>query len=176
MTVHLRPRRRCRGLESPASRKSSCHGAGYQGMDKSFLNIRFSSTNLFLFKKGCKILVFFQILDFYLRGSSAIHTLLAFFLCNLGGSSSLYSARQGTLPAGTSCKPTRALLLLHNLVLLQSGWFPALRISHSHQNSSLRDKGMLPRLSNFLHSWLRVRRWPAPLCCSNDSNKQSPNH
>ena len=174
-------------MEFPASRKSRCHGAGYREMDKSFLNIRFSSTNLFLFKKGCKILVFFQILDFYLRGSSAIHTPLAFFLCNLGGSSSLYSARQGTLPAGTSCKPTRALLLLHNLVLLQSGWFPALRISqsgwfhaqrisHSHQNSSLRDKGMLPRLSNFLHSWLRVRMWPAPLCCSNDSNKQLPNH
>ena len=28
MTAHLRPGRRCRGLESPASRNSSCHGVG----------------------------------------------------------------------------------------------------------------------------------------------------
>ena len=37
MTVHLCPGRRFRGLESPASRKSSGRGVGYQDVDKSFL-------------------------------------------------------------------------------------------------------------------------------------------
>ena len=36
-TGHLPPGMRCRGLESPASHKSSCHEAGCQGEDKSFL-------------------------------------------------------------------------------------------------------------------------------------------
>ena len=43
MTVHLHPGRRCQGLESPASHNSSFHGAGCQGMDTSFLKLRFSS-------------------------------------------------------------------------------------------------------------------------------------
>ena len=36
-TGHLPPGRRCQGLESPASRKSSCHEAGCRGMGKSSL-------------------------------------------------------------------------------------------------------------------------------------------
>ena len=119
-------------------------------------------------------------LDFYLWGSLSTNRLLSYSLCRLGGSSSLYSARQGTLNAGTIWKHWRVLLLLHNLVLLQSGWFPAQRfpaqrfpaqrISHSLRYSFPRDKVRLPRLSSFLHSWLLVRRWPARLCCLNDSN------
>ena len=54
MTGHLHPGRRCRGLESPASHRSSCHGAGCQGMDMSCLKLRFSFANLFLFWEGCK--------------------------------------------------------------------------------------------------------------------------
>ena len=37
MIGHLRPRRRFPGLEYPASHRSSCHGAGCQGMGKSCL-------------------------------------------------------------------------------------------------------------------------------------------
>ena len=46
-TGHLPPGMRCRGLESPASRKSSCHVAGCRGMDKSFL--KFLSLRIFLY-------------------------------------------------------------------------------------------------------------------------------
>ena len=67
MTGHLHPGRRCRGSESPASRNSSFHGAGCQGMDKSCLKFWFSTANLLVFRKGWKTnsssqrLVFFHL-------------------------------------------------------------------------------------------------------------------
>ena len=48
MTGHLHPRRRCPGLESPASHRSNCHGVGCQGMGMSSLECYHWSSNLFM--------------------------------------------------------------------------------------------------------------------------------
>ena len=154
MTVHLHPRMRCPLLESPASHKSSCRGAGCRGTGKSSL------------KRFCQLTA---VQRSHLRGSSSIDKLLAFFFCRLGGSSSPYASRH-CIGQSTMQKHSRAVLQVTPLVL-QFGWFPHQKLSsHSLQYSFPRDKARLPRLSNFLHSWLQVRRWPARSCCSGGSS------
>ena len=158
MTVHLHPGMRCRGLESPASHKSSCHVEGCQGKGTSCLK---SYHQLAAVKRW-----------WHLWGSSSIDKLYIFFFCRLDGSSNPYAAKH-CIGLSTTQKHSKAGSLVIDLFVLQSGWFPPWKASHSLQYSLPRDKARLPRLSSFLHSWLQVHRWPAPLCCPDDNNWQS---
>ena len=158
MTAHLRPRRKSHGLEFPASRRSSCRGAGCRGTGKSSL------------KSYCQLTDVKR--SWHLWGSSSIDTPLTFFFCRLGGSSSLYVSRH-CIGLSTTRKHWKEVLLVTDLFVLQSGWLLAQKASYSLRYSFPRDKVRLPKLSNFQHSWLQVRRWPAQSCCPNDSNWQS---
>ena len=161
MTVHLRPRKKCQWSESPASHKSSCHGAGCRGMGKSCL------------KSYCQLTAVKR--SWHLWGSSSIGTPLTFFVCRLGGSSTPYVSRH-CIGLSTTQKRWMAVLLVTDLFVLHSGRFPARKASHSLRCNFPRDKAMLPRLSSFPHSWLQVHRWPARSCCLGDNNWQSLIH
>ena len=164
MTVHLRPRRRCRGLESPASRKSSCRVASCQEKDKSSLKSYFQLTDV-------KI-------RWHLWGSSSIDKLLIFFVCRLGCSSIPYAARR-CIGLSTTWKHSQVLshmivvLPMPNVPLQCRHCLPPQRVSHIHQHSPLRDKAMLQGPNICRHNWLPVHSLPAPLCCWCDNNWQS---
>ena len=83
--------------------------------------------------------------------------------------SSLYAARH-FIGLSTTQMHSKAMSLVTDLFVLLSHWFLPQKASHSLQYSLLRDKARLPKLSNFLHSWLQVHRLLAQLCCSGGSN------
>ena len=97
---------------------------------------------------------------------------LCFSFCSTLDCSSILGVSRHCIWMSTTWKHLRPVLLPTN-VGIQSRWFPPQKVSHSLRNSLPRDKARLPGLSNFPHSWLQVRRWPARSCCSGGSNWQS---